>query len=834
VLGEHRFVGVPRSQCLISRKDLKGLHQIFWAHRLRPGQPLSQHAFARLLAEIRGAPLLTRALRDAAGDTDYREPLNVLIATHLKQWDGRRPEHSAYRSGERQPFEQSPSRIHTAPVVTLALSIPDSSDRQWEVRWRFPSGGVSTRHGVRIGGTLVPAFLERTGNCFITASTIAYEERCTALLSEAAGRVVPVNLESVDGADLHQMGEVRRLTRRLLAWDTADPSHGEMLVERGWPVHGPAYLLHLESDLKLDVVLRGDEFESIDSRGLPPGWLITCIHIANRLTPAQRSALLPGESADIPPARIRFVGGRPLLRGGAHLYASYDLPMAEVDAPAGATLLASGLWVEEVWPSASATGKSIRRFRIGISPETDGAGTFELAVLDGRERLAAVGLRLSAEDGEGVGTGREFTVDNAGRSRHNDQFLRGASHGSSEGIVVRDLVAPPLDVHDLDLSRRSDGNSAAASPIVKFLDTVAQLGSLSYGSARDQLLRFSDESRTEILPALTLLELRAKGHLELETDAKGHLLRVHAVPPTIYSVPARCNGWPVFGLCGSLRLAHWNQLQTHEAFVTSQFGAELSNLQVFHVAADGVDKVERFCRERGFRYEALPANRVASWAASLEEVRAQLSYRAWEAFAADLDHLQRLKADSAQFLPVPERRLSVDAATKCQLFRFDDPQAPSLQLYVLGLRGESGRSVYTHIHDSRWGVWLAEAAFALMLLERFGLTDACPWPIPYNPSTRDLWLPVRLRPPFIIERTLVLCSSSLPEQVRIEGRREENQLELHRAGSGLPVGMTSLVYLEFVPATWLRYQWIPEEIANKVAAHLGGTLSSLLQGQPAT
>jgi hypothetical protein len=164
----------------------------------------------------------------------------------------------------------------------------------------------------------------------------------------------------------------------------------------------------------------------------------------------------------------------------------------------------------------------------------------------------------------------------------------------------------------------------------------------------------------------------------------------------------------------------------------------------------------------------------------------------------------------------------VDRQTKCQLFRFDDPSVPSLQVHVLGTIDADGATRYSFIHDSRWGVWLSQSAFARMVREMFGRTDAYPWPVHYDPAARELWIPARIKPPVVIERALTLCSGGGPRVAILEGQLDGNDLVLQRQRTGTIAGIASQVYEGFVPGAWMCYEWVPPEVATRVAALLGG------------
>ena len=446
--------------------------------------------------------------------------------------------------------------------------------------------------------------------------------------------------------------------------------------------------------------------------------------------------------------------------------------------------------------------------------------SFDISLVLNGTGSASLRLRVADPDGEGRGESRPFSLDPLGFPRSNLGGLRGTTigggcHDPLEGGWQSEEMLEAA----ASLERRSapiEDSSAA-----KFLNTLAARGSMSYGTARDQLLRLSGGA----LPISLLMDLRARGCLEIETDGKGHFVRIHSVAPSLYALPATHDGLPLFGVSGTLRIAQWALLQGNGNFLATVADAAAGHLPALRVAAIDALSVQAECSSMGFDFAPGPARDVARWAGSLRQAREAAESRGAETVAAELGHLHRLKADSARFVPASEPRMSIDRACGAQLFRFDDPQAAALQLYVLGVRRADGASRYSHVHDSRWGVWISQLAFAEMLKDKHGRNDAFPWPLHYDPETRDLWVPARLRPPAVLERALALCSGAGPEAhfLSPSGHADE-ALAVFDNGSGHAVGAISHMYGEFVPGYWLRYQWVPAETARQVAGLLGCTL----------
>jgi hypothetical protein len=828
VLGEHRFVGTPRSQCLISRKDDRGIRLLLVACGLRPGQPLTPVLFNRLAELARDAHYLSSSLRTAFRRPQYREPLQHILEKVLQSWDGRRPE----RQGNQQTVGGGDvARAEEVDATTLALSPSDREEDGWDIRWRFRRSGQGNACQLIFDGMRIPARLEPWGDGFATVAGQLEADALRKMLSKSGSGDVDHVVEYDDAESPELGGGVRngRIAHRqlrILTWDTPDPRAGEELVERELPLAGPAYLIcspAYSSSLERYLANEGIECTRMPPRGLPDGWTITCIMRSERLGSLQRQWLSDEEEIQVAAARLRFVGGRPILRGGSRLYASYDLPVLEVELRGGAIVECTGVRLDELGMPAGCTPAAarspVRRFRLTI---VDPARTvFEVRVVELGRLLASARLRISAPEGTGAGLVRQFSIDRFGRSRHDDVGLRGWCIGEDEALCSSALESHPIEVGG------QPNHSTACHPQFticgKFLDSLAQLGSVGYGAARDQLSRLAESAGTAVQPALLLLDLRCRAHLEIETDEKGHLTRVHAVTPFLYSLPARHAGDQLFGIGGTLRSQQWLDLLGSAGTRTLLEESVNGTLPALRLACGG-GTARSLAKLHGLDMAELPCNNVSRWAGSLDQARSALASWGWGSLSADLGQLQRLQPNSAQFRTANASLMAVDPSTRCQLFRFDDPSVPGLQVYVLGTIDPDGLTRYSFIHDSRWGVWLSESAFARMVRDMLGRTDAYPWPIHYDPIRRELWIPARIKPPTVLERALALCSGNGPRVATLEGRPEGDDLGLYRQDIGTMVGIASQVYGGFVPGVWLCYEWVPPEVANRVAALLGGEL----------
>ena len=572
VLGEHRFVGIPRSQCLVSRRDARGIHQLFAVCGLRPGQEMTRRLLDRVIEHGRDAPYISNGLRKALDREEYLPPLQLILDKILRSWDGRRDDPDRAAGPGHVSLDRRLADIDGIEVpgaATLALAPSDGDVDGWEVRWRFQGPAHADRCVLVMGGARIPAWLEPWGGCFGTDAGGSSRDACVAALTRSGAGDVDYQIEYGD-EDGHDLGDGVRIgciegrQMRILAWDAPVPQRGDELVECGLPVEGPAYIACSPGHRGVLERYLGNEridWECMPANGLPEGWTLSYLPQVNRLSEAQRRWLTDGDGLYVA-ARLRFVGGRPIRRGGFRLYASYDPPLIEVEASSTASIQHEGIQLEEQLSDAHAPRARIRRFRV-LSHDKDRL-VFEVKVIDGARTVASARLRLSAPEGEGLGNTRNFSLDPHGRSRRDDQGLRGASIGTGSEHVGKELPSGPMPLQDAGWY--DDGDARFHETICgRFLDLLAQSGSLGYRAARDQLARIAQADGASVEPTLLLLDLRSRGHLEVQTDDKGHLVRIHAVQPTVYPLPATFAGEMLLGVCGTLRLENWRSLLGHRA-----------------------------------------------------------------------------------------------------------------------------------------------------------------------------------------------------------------------------------------------------------------------------
>lgn len=829
ILGGYSHIGVPRAQSVMSRRDSEMIPQIFAQVGARPGQKWSPKIAEDVKSSAAGSFYLTAGFRDALKRPDFTDPIDVRLKALFEDWDGKIPSLAGANSGGAGVAGTEDVRGD----VELCLSLQEEDSFPWNIHWRVPpmldSGEVILRRGdvhwiAPIRGTEHGSTVEDSGAAAQAAAVQALE------VSGNDNVEFEASLRQ-DCGDKSKLGKVflRRAILRVFTWGYDEYASRYELQEHTLPRNGPAYLLTTGNNVKqLDSWLERESIvhEVIDASGLPRDWKLVCVRECCTLTEEQRNYLPDGENERDQYRAVRLTGGRSVSRAGIRQYMAYDLPVIELDAPCGTVLESTGLALEEE-PRAKGPlhQTAIRRFR--SFPQASGSQSFNIIASLCGKQLGSTTLRVAADSGEQVEIGNFFSLDEQGNPRRDELGLRGTLTLPDAGVEV--IVSPSFDISPRDLGRlleEKDIAKAHSCAAGHFLDTLAQFGSMAYGSARDQLARLLARDGSRVSPGIMLLDLRSRGHLEIETNGKGHMIRIYAVAPMLYELASKFDGRMVFGVLGSLRSQHWKSLATFAGGCYGYCsGANEGFLGAWRVVASDRNELERIADANGFAVQCNPAFAIAGWAATCEEVRGRIEQIAGESLGTGVWGIEKLNSNNGRFFEASEVPFALSGPT-CQLFRMEDRNTTGLRVYSLGV-GRGGRGVrYGFTRDSRWGVWIALGAFADYVKETLGLCDASPWPIPYLPSNGTILLPARVSLPVVLERALNLCSGNGPETMDMVATRSEKVgcLALERAVDGKTVANVSVVYQDMMNGKWLAYRYVPENIARLVASKLGGTI----------
>lgn len=830
-LGGYSHIGVPRSQSIMSRRDCDLISRVFAQIGARPGQQFSANLAADIKLRATESLFLTAGFRDALSKPIFDEPINARLSALFEDWDGKVPSNTGM-----QGFANGDVAAD-CDDIEICLSLQAGNQYPWCVHWKVPplrdSGEINlTRNGVEWRAQIRGTESATTSD---TSQTI-HSASCLAL-SDSASSDVEFHVDlTQDGNDRINFGSIylRKAILRVFVWDFNGYTQRDELREHALPLNGPAYLLAAAGNTnQLCNWLKRESIDhlQIDTAGLPKGWMLVCIVNCGNLTQEQRNEMPDGEHERDQHRVIRLVGGRTVRRAGIKQYMSYDLPIIELDAPEGTALLTSGLKCDEECKSNDPAYRSgIRRFL--VTPERLGPRSYAISAVFRGRQLGNATLRVAADSGEQVEVGHAFSLNPQGNPLRDVLGLRGVlatplNNGSTN--------APPyFPIFTRELGRLLQPEDVArkhSSAIAQFLDTLAQVGSIAYGPARDQLARLMAKTGSSISPTTILLDLRGRGHIEIEINTRGHLARIYSVPPTLYQLAITAQGKTVFGVLGSLRHQHWESLsRIGEDNLVYRYFASEGYFDVWRILTSNLNVLTSKANSNGFSIQTNPALPIAEWAATREEVRAQIELLAGESIGTGIRFPERLSPKSGSFFALPEIQFPASGPDS-QLFRMEDRDTGKLQTYALGIDRYGIGLRFGFVRDSRWGIWIALGAFAEFVKRNHNISEASPWPIPYSPSDGIFWLPARISLPIILERALNLCGGSGPESMDIEGViRQQSQLQpqhiaLIRKIDGKEIASVSMVYEGMATGRWLAYRFVPEDIAILVACKVGGTIA---------
>lgn len=836
-LGGYVHIGVPLSQSIVKPADVQRMTLVFNRAEIRPDRELDGNAIARVLREARAeaeaGTFFSASFQAALKKPAFDVPISSILRAIYDDWDGTLPDRRSQAATE----DKSASAL---PGVGLCLSLLQDDPIGFDIHWSLPavhdSGNFELRHGDNAwSGT----YLGADGG--LTRPDDATREHAWRLAEESFNDHVVLELGSQLGDEAEEIIEKATLAKHWL-WimvPGAGGPHGRLWLKEGeLPGYGTAFLLAPPGNVER---LRGylerlqPDHEVVEAEGLPEGWMLVRLNECSELTDDQRR-LPDGAEVHRSPRLIRFVGGRSVRRGYGHMYLPYDLPDVEFDAPAKAVLrFPDGVGLVEDQPGlgdgaeASPMFQSARRYKLKLLRSGSASYKFE-ALLDGEVIGRPAILRISGTDGDLVESGQDFSLDSLGGPQPSSEGLSGLL----PDWMVFELVGREREdfaaVDARDLGTRIDGSKSSFGVEENFLDALAQsgAGAMDAGVARRLLGRLLADAGRKDNPTFVLMELRSRGHLEIATNLKGQMARVHAVKPTIYRLPVEDAGCAIYGILGTLRLVHWEALASGGpgwCACLRRGGRErfdaLRLIEKTHRAMQLACSEDGDLGRRGFRLADFPALAIAKWCEGLEVVRQAALKNPMESIGRAADTAMRFHAGKGLFSAKPAR-------LPHELWKTLDLDTGLGQVHYL-VENEQRTNGLRHsfMRDSRWGVWIALDAFARYVKEEFGWADVHPFPLSYQQKSRTIWLPARIGLPVALERALVLCAGTSSEAFALQGApaaSEAGSLALYRAGDDGPTVQVSSVYEQMADGKWLAYKWVPQVVASAVAKKLGARL----------
>lgn len=825
-LGGYCRIGVPKSQSIVSSRDAEVIGRLFAQLGLKPGQSLSPRTLAEVRQAAQGASFLSRAFQEAAADGAYQETLDARLVRLIDEWDGSLPKASVANDDELVRDGASKGTIEVVLSRTEGL---DGSDGAWLIHWRVDA--------LRDSGWLT---LERAGASWripllgTEASTSWPSDgipQAAAIDALAASEVGDVEFSAAVSSDGEPCGDdmpfvLQKRCLRSFVWEFSEREDRFELRERPVPLHGDAMVLATTSNVGRLVhylEINNLDHELPDTTGLPEGWLLVHLKHCERLTEEQRSTMPDGQAHAAKPRMLRLVGGRSVSRAGSRQYLPYDLPSIELDAPPATVLCSSGLEFKEV--PAGEGRSSIRRFTIRRQDEQ--VRSYRIKAKKDGEELSVAALRVAGDDSIRIAPGRDYALDDMGLSSHEGEGLSGVlsqvdkSALYASGSFRKESREVGAVIGDADLSAVTQCATAS------FLDALAREGSMSYGVARDLLDRLLGRESEVMGAGLALTQLRARGHLELEMDNKGKRIRVHAVAPVLHPLAIECEGQRVLGVAGTLRLFHWrwlaDELGAHGEVRAKRTG--MAQLPLWRIIPAGGPIHPAVADAGGFSLRPPQSAAIANWSADVGTRAAALAEGAVSTLGDMSNRARRYVPGKGHFVR-PLTEVAVGEGAAFQLFKTEDRETYRDDLFVLGIRQETGGSSLAFVRDSRWGIWIAVEAFGRYLRDIYGVREACPWPLPYAEGSGTVWIPGRLGLPVVLERALVLASGEPPAAIPVHRELHEDRIRLAHRWPGFDQPVVSRVYDEMATGTWLAYQSVPRDVAETVASKLGARLTA--------
>lgn len=816
-IGKHAYVGLAKAQALVTQKDRIELPKIFARLGLKPAQHVNTSLTKQIAESVAYSEQCSNGLRQACNDlSTYEDALNEIFSNIVNEWEGTTGERKAKLRGQA-----------LAEIPKLQVILRDTFDG-WSICWRSRLDGNFENIHLKIGDTPYPGDIDPIrGQIIFRSSQPNAQDGAWQLLNDGAQSraSIEANVEYSGDDRLPETVslELSKLSTRGLCWIDTTEGSCSALAESEMPVSGPLYLLSRLTDLSRQL---GNElaskFERIaDTDGLSSKWGLWVIEHVDDLRPSERSAvqrLIGDDSGAEERARISFYGGCVIQRAGGRMYLDYDLPHIEVQMPPNSVLECDGLTITELSSSLGSNPKqkhvSAKHYSLARL-EGSNKLQFELSVKQGSQKLCTKRLKIASEAGVAVGLHKDFSVGIYGEPRLDSNGIRGYTLPAEDAIHL----TPNFDRYQKP--SLFDSWQIETSPTerlsVQFMDALASKGSLLFGEAKQLISRLNLSSSDKWLsPIPFLYDMQSLGHLEIQTDQRGHLIRIHACEPIIYEVCDTSNpNLSRWRFSGTFRQIVWvNLIRVKEVRVFALRGI----LNIFWETSDS-RSLHSFARNNGFSTVANPAANILSWATSVSGLRSRIGERTI-AEKSSPSNLERFNPNQARFTSDALGSMKVDANRGVELFRLDDPIIPAMRVSMLGSINEEDRAKYSYIEDSSWAVWLAFTSFIDFASTLYPALS--PWPLCYRSETNSLILPARLRLPSIVERALCASAGLLPTKVKCltYDNSLDDSFELFCEESMRKVASVPAVYHDMAEGTWLIYEGVPEYIASILASKL--------------
>ncbi|KZN62890.1 hypothetical protein N473_18415 [Pseudoalteromonas luteoviolacea CPMOR-1] len=818
-LGGYKHIGIPRSQSIVTQSDFDSFHKVFASAEIRAGSKFSKTLLDKIKNELKvSAYLFTNGFQEALKDRTFSKAIDETLRYTYLDWDGTCQDIEKRDSSDTTKVPLSKANARVSFLIT------DSSTMQlvpvWEIYSIKDSGTFELYynkhcwHGRFLSTEFGYTTLGESPSLIWEAMTSSFQDKQELLLK--------VNDTFEEEKTLTYSLPIHKLWILTIKLDSYLNKH--KLVESVLPSYGSVFILipppHIEMVFKY---LENQEvdFEPMDDiKGICEDWVLIKITDCAELTQEQR--LLP-DGRENPHPRVnslKLVGGRRIKRGGTHMFLPYDLPELEVTIPSGATITSSaGAKLHELKSDSIAENNlfnesfSTRRFEIEVPKNVSSLNEFTAFDTEGKQ-IGHVKLRVASTDGDIVNSNCKITLDNLGKCIRSGEGLHGAILNKFDDLDYNTVR------EDYSISKESKVlGSQYLDPdyifgiIECFLDALAIAGALNYGIARNLLQRLIHKHHSDTTPILILLYLRQVGRIELTTTNRGHIVSVNSVKPTIVELPITTVNGRVYGVVGTLRLKQWDLIDNLCDLDVIYATPDKFGFSGRRIISNSQEKIKEMCNKHEFHFVRQPSKEILEWANGIEQFKLSISGY----------HIESLVGQSKKKFS-PGKALFTDTSKHydCELWKMDDLGTYLDNLYVVNLNGS-----LSFIRDSRWGTWLNIIEYAKWLRDMKYLPESFTVPITFHLSTSTIWIPARIGLPIVLDRALSLCSGLSPEVIKMaKETTQTNNSSINIVSENDKTTKLEIdcFYTNMAAGHWIKYEFIPEGIANKVAQLLNAKL----------
>lgn len=459
-------------------------------------------------------------------------------------------------------------------------------------------------------------------------------------------------------------------------------------------------------------------------------------------------------------------GSRVQSVGAQRVYLPYDPPDVVFLAPPPATLVVDGATIVEENPETSGMdemlpGAPARQFKLELLPDatmvritsvSSEAGWIPEVIEFSIGREAMLGAN-SAED-------EDARFDKYGRRSRGSGIFGPFIDPEDQAEDCSGIC--PIEEADLVLGQACS-KSDIDHPCWRLLEALSQTRRVTAREFRrraERILGWWDryawsEARWS----------RALCHIEVERDNRGRLAYVYPVGAHAYLLPWKTErAWlAVVGGCPTRRAlenlvgeasslgvsAH--VLDRNSPLVPPRILLRCEDFESLRVAVEGSGFVLCPRLEEGRKPSAASAS-IARWAGGMDEWLDGLNWLDGPAPQSESEfcpQLFRMSSDEEFHCP-------------CRLITLTDSLTQKHQWHVLSHRQILAGRRHAFLLDPSWGKWTSINRVSPGLPEHGLGPDDDPFPVPYSPERRSLWLPASLVFPTMLSRALLTCSGLPP------------------------------------------------------------------------